>query len=449
MPVQHIHAIKIYTDEDILVTTFRTSFTFSYHDEYANWGRLLDEAVWIFGDNANNSGHESRNIYFHGLKGVYPLGYFDKTFRGPLSTTIDEEIAETFATDGGMILKLEAALSYNIRCFNVEGISNYPEERERLFFGGTFSINDISIFDSKFINNHYCDSLILLSHMVNGIMSSHGFFDKINKNPYKAQQKLCVLLNNFMNHKISNDKIERYFGDCIPKMLKNRVWICKDYLIEYMNQSCFHDEFIKLFIQYKVINGIKKFDRYGKFVRWLQHINNNQVIPGFYFKIFIDMNEINNGKIFESNDLVCNIRSNIKMVYRVKLKKLDSDQYVWELYVVSLPIINDKQCTTVTNTIGIRYKVNDQQWKVQSIIDLAEAKTTHIIETSPSLSTVKGKFYFDLSVKTSNLFDDSKNDLIGIDECHHISKTRNISQNIIHSFFILYGFYQIYKHCIK
>eukprot|EP01084_Bolivina_argentea_P150987 263599_1 len=63
----------------------------------------------------------------------------------PTSTSINIEVAIRFSGHYGMIIQLNNNNSPYIRGFNCSWLSNYPEENERLFFGGFFRIKIESI----------------------------------------------------------------------------------------------------------------------------------------------------------------------------------------------------------------------------------------------------------------------------------------------------------------
>eukprot|EP01083_Nonionella_stella_P281363 957322_1 len=73
---------------------------------------------------------------YHGVSAkmiLYPHAT-TQAFYGPLSTTASFHVAKTFATDKGMVLKINSQYPrlYHCRAFDASLLSDYPEEQEWL-----------------------------------------------------------------------------------------------------------------------------------------------------------------------------------------------------------------------------------------------------------------------------------------------------------------------------
>eukprot|EP01083_Nonionella_stella_P120257 360194_1 len=107
------------------------------------------------------------------------------------SITIDWNVANRFSEGIGIILKLEPTPSSCDQYFNVEWLSNYKEERERLFAKATnLQITDIQYaikFEVQY-NNWYLSAVRLWS----SIFAGHYFI--LGQSNRKATERTLIHL---------------------------------------------------------------------------------------------------------------------------------------------------------------------------------------------------------------------------------------------------------------
>merc|ERR1712228_174485 len=121
---------------------------------------------------------------------------FRPHFDSFISTTVDRSVAHRFSGGNGMILKLRSTqLSWH-RYFDVEFLSNFPEERERLFFmTWHMMIADIITFNQmrSISNALYVSALSLFSSI---FAKDPVFYIKsvLSKNKNKIQKCLIGLI---------------------------------------------------------------------------------------------------------------------------------------------------------------------------------------------------------------------------------------------------------------
>merc|ERR1712228_41025 len=132
---------------------------------------------------------------------------FVPEFRAPFSTTIDHRIAEQFCKSAGVILKMQHGTGYPSHYFDVEWLSNFENERERLFFQvNNLRIIDIQTFDHRLPYSHkeLIKALTLWSSLFGGCYSLN-----LKK---KTQKILIAFIQNFNqnNNILSNGQIITY-----------------------------------------------------------------------------------------------------------------------------------------------------------------------------------------------------------------------------------------------
>ena len=107
--VQHVFAIILYCDCTDL--SFKLGTTFRFIDDhetikhmkkrnaqYWNWCKLLRETVELWG---TSLGESTINIFYHGVS-YMTFSHFLAYFSAPTSTTIMQNVAQTFASENGM-----------------------------------------------------------------------------------------------------------------------------------------------------------------------------------------------------------------------------------------------------------------------------------------------------------------------------------------------------------
>lgn len=109
------------------------------HSHFYHSSKNLREMVEEFGSSLIDKENKHRTFYH----GVSQILYFHRTvtqFNGPLSTSTDCSVALRFSNDVGIILALKYSWStYMLKAkyFSCSYFSDYPNEKECLFIGGT------------------------------------------------------------------------------------------------------------------------------------------------------------------------------------------------------------------------------------------------------------------------------------------------------------------------
>eukprot|EP01084_Bolivina_argentea_P020673 38438_1 len=150
--------------------------------EYANWSRLIRETVEYFGHRGkgDNDPHVTSHYvnkvfgpFYCGMSCVMAIPELNIRLCAPTSTSKQKEVAERFAGECGMVIKLNNnghSNAYNLRIFCCSWISTYKEEDEYLFVGGRFQIRVESIMNVPTNTNYeyLCTPLFYFDCMIKG-----------------------------------------------------------------------------------------------------------------------------------------------------------------------------------------------------------------------------------------------------------------------------------------
>eukprot|EP01084_Bolivina_argentea_P037924 70127_1 len=167
--IQHLHSIILYCDFTDFCTDFRSTFRRLRLNEsiqsikrrnskYFHTSKALREIVQYYGiqGNANDNGKE-RGPFYTGISFIVNIPSFSIRLNQPTSTTKHTEIAQRFATRDGCVIELNNG-SYvsggQETFFDSSWISCFPEENERIFFGGRFVLEIESIIIIENANNY-------------------------------------------------------------------------------------------------------------------------------------------------------------------------------------------------------------------------------------------------------------------------------------------------------
>lgn len=148
--LDHVIAVILYCDYTDHCSRFSKSFrslsatetleeTKKRNRNYYWMARRLRETAQMFGE--NRARHEVTGPFFCGINQILVIPQFRLHLNSPTSTTLQRCVAEEFAGDNGMILKLNNDCrnrwDYSM-VFDASIISHYPQEQERcgdiLFF---------------------------------------------------------------------------------------------------------------------------------------------------------------------------------------------------------------------------------------------------------------------------------------------------------------------------
>ena len=160
------------------------------NSEIGHWYRLLMEATRFFG-----SPVKSGNVFYTGLNVKLSFSTFAPVWLSPFSTTVDKDVANRFSDGTGIILQLEPTGGSDDCYFDVEWLSNYSFEKERLFgFACNLQICDIKYYHhGKFPNNErYLTALSLFSGLFEGHFIRHLL--RKRKGRRKAEKVLLDLI---------------------------------------------------------------------------------------------------------------------------------------------------------------------------------------------------------------------------------------------------------------
>ena len=163
------------------------------------WHRFFFEATYCFGDKARPS-----QVFYTGLNTKLSFPTFAPVFNAPISTTVSLDIANGFGGGDGMILMMKPVSGSRDFYFNVEWLSAFAHEKERVFVkAGDLMIADIKYYArGKWQNNQrYLRAFNLFSALFSGQIISPMLRAKTKRN-----QKPCkVLLDLIRIYKINNN----------------------------------------------------------------------------------------------------------------------------------------------------------------------------------------------------------------------------------------------------
>ena len=96
------------------------------------------EAVGVYGiDGDEDEDEYAKGPFYCGLSCVLHIPQFAILLKSPTSTSVNIEVAISFATKNGMIMQInnDIPLAGDHKLFNCNWISNYSDENERLCIG--------------------------------------------------------------------------------------------------------------------------------------------------------------------------------------------------------------------------------------------------------------------------------------------------------------------------
>eukprot|EP01084_Bolivina_argentea_P310113 536519_1 len=180
--INHIIALLTYCNEDELQRTFKkhtrtltkneTVINLCKRHRYiAHWARYLRESCLFYGDHMKHD-----DIIYCGINTKLIFDSFSFVNYCPLSTSTDITVANNFATNDGIILKLkptdELARDTGCRYFDMMLVSNYIAERERFFCGGA-RLKVVDIIINGNMNENVINALKFLELILNGSLFNY------------------------------------------------------------------------------------------------------------------------------------------------------------------------------------------------------------------------------------------------------------------------------------
>eukprot|EP01084_Bolivina_argentea_P076529 138709_1 len=261
LTVLNLFAIILYCDESDLSTAF--SGTFRRNDpfenlesvknrnrEFWNWSKLIRETVQYYGtlgydihraNDWNKKRDRERGPFFCGLSSEMVFPEFYIRLCAPTSTSKQIAIATRFAGERGTLIELNTTgyeWSYLLRFFDCSWISNYTEEDERLFCGGDYRIQLVTVRMIHGAKNYklFLISFGILHSMINGL-DIQGYEPQMlyNQNQLNKFHKiLSTLINNDEN------KYDGYVNETFKlfKYSQNKIIINIHFLYRHFQYAC-------------------------------------------------------------------------------------------------------------------------------------------------------------------------------------------------------------------
>ena len=157
------------------------------NQEIGNWYKLLFEMVFFYGEKT-----KQKKEFYHGLNCHLYFSRYQPYIFMPVSTTISLDVAKHFAEDdnlNGIVLTITQKLSKSDYYLDCEDLSDFPNEKEMLFFkASNMGIIDITeMSDETKSNNLTILSFILYENLLNG---KYIRSDKGNKKKNKLISKI-------------------------------------------------------------------------------------------------------------------------------------------------------------------------------------------------------------------------------------------------------------------
>jgi len=238
--VDHVIAILTYTNFKTLQERFKSGckkmqFKERKEDvlqrnvEIANWCRLLKECIYYFGDLLA----DTERLY-HGINKKLMFQRVAKKFNLPMSTTTSYVIATKFATNDGICLQLGKmfALEENNLYLDVSFFSDYPNECERVIYGGRLGFVDIIY---NFVSHSdQVMSLRLYQKIIDGdwFTSNEVLFQKRYQYCIVSMIKFMMSLKENMQLKYNeNDLYIQQLFECIVQNVgfgTKTIWVNED-----------------------------------------------------------------------------------------------------------------------------------------------------------------------------------------------------------------------------
>ena len=181
--LNHLLAVYFYCSFTDASTEFSETFRRRYssesdesvkkrHSKCAIWAKYLRECVEGFGLRLQKGSTLVPAVFYHGVTKEFLFKNTILRFNGPLSTSVSDHIAESFASGqggtksqsqsgytDGMVLTLKphwGDYRGNIRALNCQSYSDFPHEDEYLFMGGLeplviHNIREIKLNGSEYL----------------------------------------------------------------------------------------------------------------------------------------------------------------------------------------------------------------------------------------------------------------------------------------------------------
>eukprot|EP01084_Bolivina_argentea_P083145 150550_1 len=236
----HLYSVIIYCNFSDFCTEYRKSFRKLKWDEtmqsvkkrnskYFYISKYLREVVQYFGTTYNYTinGFEG-GPFFTGLSFCMNIGYFSIRLNAPTSTSKEKTVAHRFTKGTGIILQLNNNKypGCDEAFFNASWVSCFPEEEERIWFGGQYRLELETIIDVKTCNNYQqiVQAIYKLDSILSGQSAGQSDFDNVNESEKKSNKKsnITSVDVNIVNALIQYS-LNSYYTDKIMQKLDSYI----------------------------------------------------------------------------------------------------------------------------------------------------------------------------------------------------------------------------------
>eukprot|EP01084_Bolivina_argentea_P108562 194021_1 len=212
--LRHILVLVTYTDISEFCTIFRQTYrkiqnettekeVTQRHLQLYYYSRCLFEAIEFFG---RYMGVDFK--VYHGLNKVMKFEKFTAYFNQPVSTTTSINTAVQFANGRGIVLTLKAAVEYSDdisktpKYLAVSWMSCFPNEDERLFYGGHVAFKIHNITEAETLKGH-TKELLMLNKFQKIVQNQDVFWGDKNKKQIEA---LAILIEQHNHPNVKDGK---------------------------------------------------------------------------------------------------------------------------------------------------------------------------------------------------------------------------------------------------
>ena len=170
------------------------------NSEIAWWYKLITESVQFWGSRVS-----PKQTFFTGLNCRLLFDTLSPVFNCPFSTTVSWDVAHRFSDAQGVILKMVPSAGSWDMFFDVEWLSDFDHEKERLFvYAMALRILDIESFDlaqNRVKNGKFIRCFSLFSSLFRG----HFIYPLLRKRKNKPDAMLLAMINRFkMNNEVES-----------------------------------------------------------------------------------------------------------------------------------------------------------------------------------------------------------------------------------------------------
>eukprot|EP01084_Bolivina_argentea_P000912 1667_1 len=248
---QHILSLLIYCGFDNLQREFSKTYRKKNKNEsidamkerHSNFyflGKYLRECVECFGMEWNKTTGESLRLY-HGLTGQLSFHSIFSCIKGPLSATMDHQVAQNFGMQG-IVMTLDIFADefrfkfdeyfdtkQRITCFPAYMVSNFQNEQEILLLGGLNHFYIVGITD--FYGNCYDIYISALSQATFNCVMKNSWGNSTNMPSSGRDESILI-----MTFKILQHQLYKAYVDEDKKKMFAHIKNCPSYIDDLMDR---------------------------------------------------------------------------------------------------------------------------------------------------------------------------------------------------------------------